>query len=1788
MPNYDWRKPGRPDKAGAQPDRPAPPAPVPGEVLGAAGAAAGNRPGAAAPVGKADWRRRAAAGAAAAGDKRGGTWRVNPDQAYQEARRWYRLKLASWVLVIAVLLSLFVWYLIPNPHRTSLLAVAITDYGSSQETRSSAVIPPNGWAVEDLQRLQSLDKPEEIVRYQAVNYSGWEAGQLAFQDLASALKDSKLTGGPQRPVIVYLSVHGVVNAEGQPCLLLPGAPIYDSRQWLRLRDLLLYLFPKDASPGLPRHTLLILDCNRIECDWRLGQLYNGFADRLEEVVNEVNIPGLAILNSTSPGQAGWTSPEQLHGSVFGYFVWQGLRGAADLREEKGNGNGEVSLQELYHYVRAHVRQWVLENRSEAQEPMLVPRDAEIARLVHAKPTAVTSLPPVEAAADRRWEQAAGLWKRHAALQTAATLRNDPLHWEEFQQKLLRLDQLALGGGAYRDQFDSTRRRLEILADSFAADDLGSRLHVFCLPLAQHLAGPQALAGPRAQLKATWNAKTQTFDLPPDKVFPFPAIAAEVWDRALQGLGPERWPALLDLVDRAAGDRRAGFVETHFLHMLTEHLDAPVLAARADLVQTALAVRAMAEQAAAPADERTHYWAPPLVNQADEKRRQAEDDLFVGDGAALLEAAARFREAGTAPDRPGLYADALQRLQQLADALAARDEAWAKAPHLAAWIFSPLHAPAPAQAEQLHALVLATQELAAQLDQALPAQTVTPALIGLAQEVRQRLDQLLTAFQGECSGLWERAGADRQTFRGIECVLSGPLVTGDARNRLRSKYLQILSSGVAAAEAEKQLVGLAEGQTSVAHYVLRLTKADLSLAGEIVSRTRLGVTDRPPERPPAEELSPEPAAADGASAAQPAATAAATADRRPIMDRVNAAAKAGERLRFSLKSIFAQADKWGEETSVTLAANHDAPPAESRAGRCKADRLVRAAAPLLDMDLNPWTDPLLDPPHQLRRLDLHFLFLWHCRRTLEDFWGPAARSPDTPFFQAAAEGYLDSARELCQSDKGLRCQKVELPLELQERVTAAATLIQPRPQDLMVDTEDKFTRGRINVSQAEQLPPGKAALFVRDPQEAPGRRTLDLLGDARLDAPPHRRLALAVDGRATAGEASYFVATDEPRLAHHNLEAVALYRGHVVKSPFVAETVKSGVTVVYQPPPYQAPVITVNGNAAQGCPIEFILDYSGSMTEMVPLLNERSEPVNTPRYIVARNALLSVLPRLVTPDNRYEVGLRVYGHRVGWDPAGGRTLVVWDPANPSRTIPRPPGSNFSLSNDIEAVFPLGKFRPGDPAVIQQILQPLQPLGETPLYAAIEQAIGDLNGFQSMSGRDRGRPVQRHIVAITDGVDETFDDEGHWLPSDTLRLEQAFRAPGNEDIRLDVLGFNLNSTAFQEQVNSVSDPVQRQSYLDQLFKRFNDLKQLAAETGDAVHGRGAFYDVTDPASLVRAVERSLELRQFTIENARDKRPVTPRPVDLNRSVTVNQPPGLRLPYTVRVTDPQRAVEAGVVLQGGEALELFLSDDARRLEHRRYQRDLRGGQTVADPADPHDPARRCFVGLHLPSWADNETAARFYLSVQNADAAQFSPPPQEAWIRVRPVSEARVAQGAGAEAPSAYPFSELELVPDRPVPVLTCQALRWPAAAQRAEVQLWFKFTSTPPDTTITVGDFKRRGGRIELPELPGRAFDLDVKPGGDSGGPSIAITERRTAGKSFDPVKVSVDPAPLKIMHHYSEDVGTVRHTFIFETSTAAALDGLSIGFTSWSKLCQRAYTLSEPFTVDLPAHGVLQR
>ena len=236
--------------------------------------------------------------------------------AQDRAAAWHGVRIAAWGLLFLGLVAGFIAWLVWTPVRTPVLVAVVT--------ADQSPLPPNAWAQEDVERLQ---------RPRPAGSAEMFADLLGLERVGPGRTPPRIGGhGPRRPEQgsggrLSRPMPGAVNGDGEPCLV-PPAP----RPWkaangcaspVAATTLSEGPCPKDAPA---RKTLLILDATRMGSNWNIGLLYNSFAERLPAVVQEVNVPNLYVLNSTGTGQVGWAAAE-LRGSVFGYFLAQGLSGA---------------------------------------------------------------------------------------------------------------------------------------------------------------------------------------------------------------------------------------------------------------------------------------------------------------------------------------------------------------------------------------------------------------------------------------------------------------------------------------------------------------------------------------------------------------------------------------------------------------------------------------------------------------------------------------------------------------------------------------------------------------------------------------------------------------------------------------------------------------------------------------------------------------------------------------------------------------------------------------------------------------------------------------------------------------------------------------------------------------------------------------------------------------------------------------------------------------------------------------------------------------------------------------------------------------------------------------------------------------------------------------------------------------------------------------------------------------------------------------------------------------------
>ena len=177
-----------------------------------------------------------------------------------------------------------------------------------------------------------------------------------------------------------------------------------------------------------RFKLLVLDTGRLEADPLSGMVVNEFPRLLIQSIHDLPASSdLWVLTSNS-----WLAQPRFAArrrSVFAYYVTEGLRGSADLTEAGGNGNGQVELNELAHYVNDQVSRWVWNatGQTETQTPLLLRAGVgisegepfEINKVIGPAPVAAKDAQPSPAAHVMRRNRPLLAWASPLALAASA-------------------------------------------------------------------------------------------------------------------------------------------------------------------------------------------------------------------------------------------------------------------------------------------------------------------------------------------------------------------------------------------------------------------------------------------------------------------------------------------------------------------------------------------------------------------------------------------------------------------------------------------------------------------------------------------------------------------------------------------------------------------------------------------------------------------------------------------------------------------------------------------------------------------------------------------------------------------------------------------------------------------------------------------------------------------------------------------------------------------------------------------------------------------------------------------------------------------------------------------------------------------------------------------------------------------------------------------------------------------------------------------------------------------------
>ena len=1300
-------------------------------------------------------------------------------------------------------LSLLIWWLIPVQKRVPMLVIVSTQGADS--------LPPNSLAREDGQLFQRRFPPS----YDNVSLDELKKRPRNSAELLALVNEylSSLRVGyawQHRAVIIYLSAHGVINRNAEPCFLLPDSHPLDDQTWLPVRELIRQLAGHERLETVNK--LLVLDSGKIKHDWSLGLLANGFAAKLEGVISAEAVPNLFVLNSTRGEQQSFAAPE-LGCTPFGYFFVEGLRGAA------AGDDDEITLSELDNYLWQHVGGFARRYRGCDQTPQLIPPLAKDFRLAYATQYRRQDPIPLDRSTLLNNHAAINdLWERAGKMNATGAFRFHPLAWSELTRKLQSLEELIVAGSAYEESLGVTLGDAAALLDEIQQSQkvtgiLGS------ITLAQRFQPVEATSLEEAETHwKAWQEKqedaaeavtdeteqstasseestaseeetSEPIGEPSEQptVGPSPLtyrVAAEwCWRRLNQG------PATAEAIDEAfdflstasdgpAAGRPQPYSELQLLRIIRQHADWPVVR---DQVNRMLAAYSDGNQASAPGDVRAHYWSRPLVEEDDERVRRSLDELISGLPESL-------DSAGQTWSNLVNYRLASEVNQSVGDAYAVRDRVWAIVPALSEWMLSDTPS-SMGPVEQLVELISDTHALGALLEMSPDGQFGSNSrdrveeISQKAERLSRQLAELLERYESQTGKLATLDSANvSETLLTASQLLRAPLPS-EFRSGLRETYLKRVSDGVDP-EALDGPTSQPVGEGSVAAFIAGLRRQPVL---EILERKHLGNSSFPPIEPPIP-----------------------LADKENFFTVWKRIASLGGQVRERLAEVRQMNDLLVRQSETQL--NAQSPNRrQTRSMLSQADRLVRSHVGLLH------TRGITDVGSRLRGLDRSLFMIWQARRTINNAWGPTvvaeAKTQQQGYFNWLGRQQLNTAIGLLNLD-GSWLNLVEPESRLIDTYQNSFLHWDPiSTKNISADEETYVKDHELRYSAIGEIPPANASVLLMHDRQA-----LPVLPSGN-DATPIRRFGIPAQGGNQV--IRYRIRNTQELRENGALTAAVYLRGHQRMLPFYFGSQLAGPTVNFETPKPSKSSVVVFGDEKKA-ELIFVLDCSATMR-----FRHTSEGNVKRRLDIARAALSKILDELDT--RKFNVGLIAYGHRVGW--TSGR-----------KVFSGLGGANLESGEDVEVRFPVQPILMPDPSGIQTdrrraikaFLQRVRPWGETPLYYALDEALQSSSSTNTI------------VVAITDGINEVSAD----TPT------SAVRGARNVVDRLRSFPAKIHIIGFAGRPDVAQDVRRWEQKREKWERGKGELAAICSKSG------GSFHDIRSPGGLAAALQHAVQAERFSV--------------------------------------------------------------------------------------------------------------------------------------------------------------------------------------------------------------------------------------------------------------------------------------------------------------------------------------
>lgn len=475
-------------------------------------------------------------------------------------RRLMGLLLAA-MAVMGAMAGMAIW--IQPPPEPYSLPIWVAEY------RTNA-LPTNIAGIRDRQAIRAASG---VAPLGAQTLSSQQRYSL-MEQLASLIERS-----PNDDVIVYVCAYAALGPQGI-CILPADADLDDPQTWLPLRTVLTNLARCPAQ-----RKLIVLDICWPIASPRQGLISTDLASAIPAELAAVEDSKRLVLTCCSAGQVALVSPV-LKQSVFGYYLVQGVQGAADGYNAGGIRDGRVSVREIASFVAARVDRWAFQNLGTRQTPQLLGTGADFP--ITSVPVQRASQQVLRAPFFHYPQWMADGWQWRDELAAGRGWRDMPHLMAQLEATLVRAENAWCQGGDASALEMQVRNQLQLLFQQQAAITRTIPMATpRSLALARALGAPvkpalrqpvetlvthvrsQTMGLPKAEAQATRNKLLATFQSQVQDQ-PLFSVAYAVFDFAAETPNPDS--ELLMLLDDAMRLLHGGapeYVEMALLHRLAD-------------------------------------------------------------------------------------------------------------------------------------------------------------------------------------------------------------------------------------------------------------------------------------------------------------------------------------------------------------------------------------------------------------------------------------------------------------------------------------------------------------------------------------------------------------------------------------------------------------------------------------------------------------------------------------------------------------------------------------------------------------------------------------------------------------------------------------------------------------------------------------------------------------------------------------------------------------------------------------------------------------------------------------------------------------------------------------------------------------------------------------------------------------------------------------------------------------------------------------------------------------------